>query len=166
MAFDREMCLDAGMDDYISKPFSKADLRATLERWADWRPSGGSVISASRPLVPDALRELRELEAMGEEHLVSSVIDAYLGASAPLERALIEAARSRDGEALSRAAHPLKSSSAQVGADRLASLCKELESLGRTGELDDAIERVDAVCEELESVREMLAVERLGVGRG
>jgi HPt (histidine-containing phosphotransfer) domain-containing protein len=165
MDFDRAMCLDAGMDDYISKPFSKADLREMLVRWADWRPPREAKQPAARPLVPDALRELRELEAMGEAHLVSSVIDAYLASSARLERALVEAARSHDAEALARAAHPLKSSSAQVGADRLAGLCKELESLGRAGDIADAAARVDAVCEELERVREMLAAERLGAGR-
>jgi HPt (histidine-containing phosphotransfer) domain-containing protein len=65
---------------------------------------------------------------------------------------------------MARAAHPLKSSSGQVGAKRLAALCKELEARGRAGSLEGATELSAQIAAELESVHEDLATERLGVG--
>jgi signal transduction histidine kinase/DNA-binding response OmpR family regulator len=163
MHFDREFCLEAGMDDYVSKPCSKDDLRAILRRWLDWRPPAAPEEPVSPPLRGDVMTELRTLEAQGAEDLVDSVVDAYLVSSASLERALVDASRAKDADGVARAAHTLKSSSAQVGADHLAALCKEVEALARGGSLGEASPRIDTVVEELERVREALSVERLGV---
>ncbi len=74
----------------------------------------------------------------------------------------MDASRARDAKGLARAAHTLKSSSAQVGAESLAGICKELEACARSGELRGIEERIHAVAEELGRVREALAIERLG----
>jgi two-component system sensor histidine kinase/response regulator len=162
MHFDRESCLEAGMDDYVSKPFSKDDLRVVLRRWLDWRPVAQRKSADSSPLRRDMIGEIRALEAGSSEDLLESVIDAYLVSSAALEQAIVDASRGGDAIALARAAHTLKSSSGQVGADQLAGLCKAIESLARRDTLDEAPALVDAVVIELERVREALAAERLG----
>lgn len=162
MHFDRESCLEAGMDDYVSKPFSKDDLRVVLRRWLDWRPPAQRKSADSSPLRREMIGEIRALEAESSEDLLESVIDAYLVSSAALEEAIVDASRAGDATALARAAHTLKSSSGQVGADRLAGLCKEIENLARRDTLDETPALVDAVVIELERVREALAAERLG----
>jgi signal transduction histidine kinase/CheY-like chemotaxis protein len=167
MDFDRSMCLDAGMDDYISKPCTKSELRTALMRWTDWSaPLAPVTDRSSQSIDHEVLRDLRKLEAMGEEHLVSTMIDAYLVSSERLERELVDAARAGDAQQVARAAHTLKSGSAQVGAERLAVLCKELESCARADDVDDAMRAVDTLREELEQVRESLAAERLVSDRG
>jgi HPt (histidine-containing phosphotransfer) domain-containing protein len=75
---------------------------------------------------------------------------------------MIDAIDAGDPAAMARAAHTLKTSSAQVGAGRLAALCKELEALGRACLMDNAEHLRDLIAEELEAVREALAAEQLG----
>jgi CheY-like chemotaxis protein/HPt (histidine-containing phosphotransfer) domain-containing protein len=169
---DREQSLAAGMDDHVSKPFSRDELRAVLERWLPERPRAvlappppaaeATQQAAPRVLDSHALAELRVLGCAGGSDVLMRVVEAYLQSAPELVRALVDAERAGDAAALARAAHTLKSSSAQVGAARLSLLAKELEALGRAQRLEGARERVAAAREELESVQEALAAELLG----
>jgi signal transduction histidine kinase/CheY-like chemotaxis protein/HPt (histidine-containing phosphotransfer) domain-containing protein len=163
---DRERCLNAGMDDYLSKPFRSAELRATLERWlaapsptlreAAPAPAAGAASAPQAadhgPLDKAALDMIRELQQPGAEDLLSRVVHAYLD-SAPeliedLETGLVE----RDTERARGAAHTLKSSSASVGAARLASLCREIETRARNGQLSQAKDLLDPLLGEYRDV--------------
>jgi signal transduction histidine kinase/DNA-binding response OmpR family regulator len=172
MRFDRDQCLAAGMDDYLSKPFSKGDLRQMLSRWtsrvddADAAPVHTSADAATpigeNPLEPETWAELRTLGDGDEGDLLARVVDTYLESSSRLERAIRDAVAEADSAAIARAAHTLKSSSGQVGATRLAALCKDLEAHGRSGRSGDARALLPEIWKELEAVREALAAERLG----
>jgi two-component system sensor histidine kinase/response regulator len=146
---DRERCLAAGMDDYLSKPFSRERLLATLQRWLP--PASAAIQTAASatptakpappepitapsnegPINPRALDAIRRLPGPNGPALVSKVIDAYLADTPPRFAQLRAAVDAGDAEALRKAAHALKSSSANVGAEQLAALCRELEMLGR-----------------------------------
>jgi CheY-like chemotaxis protein/HPt (histidine-containing phosphotransfer) domain-containing protein len=138
----REQCLEAGMDDYLSKPFEQKQLTAVLERWL---PAGGNGAPAPAPApAPDpsasplderALAQIRTLQRSGAPDLLGKIIDLYLESSASLLQQIREAVAEENGEALRRAAHSLKSSSANVGATELAAACKELEQRGRENNL-------------------------------
>ena len=168
----REQCLAAGMDDYLSKPFGQAQLAAILDRWLPTTPPSAvpppaapppaafAPIPADAPLDERALAQIRALQRTGQPSVLGKLIDRYLDNTPALLQQLREALAAGNGEALRLAAHNLKSSSANLGATRLAAACKELEQRGR----DRRLEGATALLREMESdyarVREALIVEK------
>jgi HPt (histidine-containing phosphotransfer) domain-containing protein len=90
------------------------------------------------------------------------VIDTFLENSKLLAREINDAKEMGDSAAMARAAHTLKSSSAQLGAAKLSALCKEIEALGRAQSTDRIEDLLRELATELERAREALAAEQLG----
>ncbi len=122
MEGDRERCLAAGMDDYLSKPLRSADLDATLERWIDVH--GPTVMD--RSLLAALARDV------GDPSIADEICDLFLNELGPRVEAIHGAA---DPEALRVAAHTLKGSAANVGAVALSGAAAEIELLAARGEL-------------------------------
>jgi HPt (histidine-containing phosphotransfer) domain-containing protein len=81
----------------------------------------------------------------GDVDFLKELVDAYLDSTPGLFAAMRQAAAARDAAGLQRAAHTLKTGSANMGALALAALCKQLEDMGRSGALDGLTEaRIDA----------------------
>ncbi|MGH8672084.1 MAG: Hpt domain-containing protein [Burkholderiales bacterium] len=78
-----------------------------------------------------ALDQIRALQRPGKPDIVSKVIAIYVESTPGLLQAMQDALESNDPAALQRAAHTLKSSSANLGAHILTALCKEIEAIGR-----------------------------------
>jgi signal transduction histidine kinase/CheY-like chemotaxis protein/HPt (histidine-containing phosphotransfer) domain-containing protein len=179
----REQCLVAGMDDYLSKPFTKDQLRALLEVWLPKKDSGrnGSGKEEARtekgsdlipraseeksPLNCWALEQIRALQRDGDPDLVGKVIQLYLHDAPKLKEAMAEAVTQRNADGLRRAAHTFKSSSANVGALGLAELCKELERMGKEGKLENLAKVLAGVEEEYKRVVEALEKEVGNTGK-
>jgi signal transduction histidine kinase/CheY-like chemotaxis protein len=170
LGHDREQCLAAGMDDYVSKPLTRSDFERVLALWVSGEVlevvgSAAPAASAGEsPLRPEALDELLALQGEGAPDFVMGVIERYLESSEVLERRMRDASKSGDLTALASAAHALKSSSAQVGAEHLAGFSKDLEACARAGAREDLSEVLDAVLAELRVVREALAASTFGAG--
>ena len=151
---DRDRCIDAGMDDYVSKPFAIADLRGALERrlgvdrTSTIRALRSSNIenTASRANVPmhkerfvdtKVLDAIRRLTKSDGGKLLEKVASVFLSSSPRLVDDLVEALTELDGDVVKRAAHTLRSSCGSIGAIRLVDICKSIESLrGRLTEAE------------------------------
>lgn len=157
---DREACLAAGMDDYLSKPFSQQELAAVIGRWmalplaatvhhedAPPRLPRESVDVIQRDVINRAaLEKIRALSRERGDALVQKVIAAYVDDAPQQLRQLQDAIDGLDTGNVRRIAHTLKSASANVGAEALAAMCKALEHLGRA----DTTEGADAILTDME----------------
>jgi light-regulated signal transduction histidine kinase (bacteriophytochrome)/DNA-binding response OmpR family regulator len=137
MKGDRERCLAAGMDAYVSKPLQTEELFKVISRLvpiADAPEPPAVAADEARP-TPAAFDPARALERMeGDRKLLEEMIDLFFAQEQQLLHAIRSASERRDGAALERAAHKLKSSLGHFG-DRLGSDAAErLEILGRDGE--------------------------------
>ncbi|NWF92190.1 MAG: response regulator [Syntrophaceae bacterium] len=168
----RQQCIAAGMDDYLAKPFTREELRGILRAWLHRKGSerqeerspsqqGESLHSASGVDGVDrrTLESIRALQREGESDLLSRVIEAYFGEADRLFQILREAVKKGDGEALRKAAHSLKASSANVGAWKLSTLCKELEIIGWEKSIEKAASLLSEAVVEYEVVQKALHAE-------
>ncbi|MEL6366665.1 MAG: response regulator [Pseudomonadota bacterium] len=133
---DRQRCLDAGMSDYLTKPFTKEQLETMLDKWI--RSTDGINVSATYSdvvyveLIDDAaLDQIRMLDDDGDSTIFDEILDEYFVSSERLVGRIRDALDNGDAAEAGRCAHALKSSSAAVGLAHFASQCAELEQLAR-----------------------------------
>lgn len=128
----REECLEAGIDEYLPKPISVEDLKSVLGAF-------GIVARRERPAptppaenaeIPASMRErLSLLVTETDKEFVIELIDAYLDTGRPELSEIERALRAEDWDGLRIAAHTLKGSSRNLGADDLAGLLQEIENV-------------------------------------
>jgi signal transduction histidine kinase/CheY-like chemotaxis protein len=154
---DEEKCYAAGMDKYLSKPFTLEQLREVLEAYPAGGDAGGPATSAGAVLDQQTLVRIKSLHKSGSPDLFAKVVELYTSNSLALTATLRSAALFNDAEAMLRAAHSLKSSSANVGAMTLAELCRDVEGAANNGELDVACALIERVIEEHQQVLQALS---------
>jgi HPt (histidine-containing phosphotransfer) domain-containing protein len=151
---DEQKCLEAGMNDFLPKPFKLAQLQALLTRWLP--RAGESRSTNTAPQSPDArdasvapgsdavdlraLQNIRELDPSGGMDLVKTILRIFIESAGDYVARVENAILAHDGGQLAAAAHALKSSTANVGAKTLSDFYRQLEQLGREGRLADARE--------------------------
>ncbi|MFC4472686.1 response regulator [Streptomyces xiangluensis] len=133
MSEDRDRCLAAGMDDYISKPVSAEELEQTLARWAHpARPPADS--EDLRASIEERLNELRGGGTPAEHELVDRLVDHFLARAPDMTSALFQALDRNDTSEIAEQAHSLKGAAGNMGAHSLAACCAELEQHAEAGD--------------------------------
>jgi signal transduction histidine kinase/DNA-binding response OmpR family regulator/HPt (histidine-containing phosphotransfer) domain-containing protein len=124
MQGDREECLNAGMDDYLSKPIRLDDLARALSKC--------QVQALPSPIDINIIAEFKAMMGDSADTILVEIVDCYLEDAPQHLKTIARAISQKDADQLRRSSHTLKSSSATLGATRLATLCQELETLSRS----------------------------------
>jgi TMAO reductase system sensor TorS len=181
---DREGCLAAGMDDYMTKPFTQGELGNMIQKWVQRSSDEAALTSAQSkavpvepvlppsdlteqrtrqapdrvlldaPLADQVLDQLRALRRPGRLDPVAKILTSFLESSATYVSAIHQAVVHQDAKALFYAAHALKSSSAMIGAMELSRVLKDFELLGRQGDVAGSHERMAELDSVYEAVRQ------------
>ena len=168
MAHDREQCLNAGMDDHLSKPFSKQSILEMLERWMPQAASTQSqaaelaaraTAKAAEVLDRQVLDQLGNVLTNGKPEMLARVINLYLVESPKLIQKLKHAAGAGDARQIERSAHSLRSCSANLGASMLSRYCEDLEASARRADTDAARKILAKIETEHTSVQTALTAE-------
>ncbi len=181
MQGDKERCLLAGMNDYISKPVKQEDFAAALKRWAgkNWEQKGEpqqhrpenekeasvdipdsspSPIASSLPdtssaLSAEVIARLRALEEATEPFLVNQIFTSFLSDGAERIRGLRRSLDGSDAELLRKIAHAIRGASANVGAHHMADIARQLETLGRSSSMTGAMVLIEQIEAEFERIK-------------
>ncbi|MDQ1301604.1 MAG: hypothetical protein QG637_1526 [Chloroflexota bacterium] len=176
---DREACLAAGMDDYISKPVRWPELQAIVSRWisgtpdrpvpARLAPRSAEDASAPRqatsgPLDQATLRSLRRLTPRENPQALAELINTFLDSTAARMPDLRAAVLNRDSLMIGQIAHSLKGSTGSFGALRLSGRLGQLEALGKNSVFEGTPERLAEIEAEYELVRAAFNQELAAIG--
>lgn len=170
---EAERCLDAGMDDYMSKPIDMKILQQKLQNWmgdGSMAEETGNVPDDENPSTADTAASadssndappIDKQVLIGlfgdDEETFKEILQGYVDASADIIDALMAAREDGVVEEVQGAAHKLKSSSRSVGANELADICQTLETAEEGAYFENMEEQLAKIAPLFQSIREYVA---------
>ena len=167
MKGDRERCLAAGMDGYVTKPVQAGDLYQALATFAPSRAASSNIgngtnaeVESPRGTVHAFVLDRSALLARvgGREDRLRRIIQVFLEESSRLMTDLREAMESGDGPRVKSAAHSLQGAAGIFGIPGVVEAARMLESMGQAGALNEAPEAFGRLEEEVHTLKSALAV--------
>lgn len=162
---DKDLCQTAGMDGYVTKPFSISDIQKTIERHlpcefseidADFGPESTNkekgedcavIASDSKVLDLTAIDNIRAIERQTGKQLLLAIFEGYVKQMEEKLQDLERDVLSQDGISVFRTAHAIKSMSANIGADKVKAISVQIEKKGKANEFSDLSEAVLSLTE-------------------
>lgn len=157
---DRDKCLAAGMDDYLSKPLEQEALGAMIERWANYQPKPevNNTLESSTISMENAPLDLQRLHKLskGKISFQQRLVQTFVENAAPGLQQIRLALQSNDFGTIEQQAHRIKGASANVGVLVMPDAAAQLERQAREKTLEGANERLEALERHLEQVKAFL----------
>jgi PAS domain S-box-containing protein len=159
MQGDREVCIKAGMNDYISKPIDPAVLSSVLGRWLPPADAQKKEEPAGFDTDGDIFDKAGFLgRLMGDEELAAEILVSFLG-DMPCQIANLKCASEKsDAESVRRIAHTIKGAAGNTGATALEKAARRAEEAAHAGDPGAAAAIIPEIEERLSKLRERLAV--------
>jgi len=167
MGSDRTRCLEAGMDDFMTKPFMMETLREKLSGFENFRNESStssietssvetSSVEVDQVVDRSVLRSLALMMDDEDTAYIRELLNDYLIDAERLRGEIYQAVSDKDADALRQATHTLKSTSATFGARQLSSLCAELEQCSIQADIPGVESRLAEFDETLQSFHKAL----------
>ncbi|MFZ4777495.1 MAG: response regulator, partial [Terrimicrobiaceae bacterium] len=161
MKGDRDLCLQAGMNDYVSKPTKAQDLAAAIERcsFCKTRAEAPRAAPEAGTVQLDFDRAGLLERAMGDRAFVSELAVAFLAESPALLEELAAAVAAGDSSAAGHLAHALKGASANMGGETFCHIASLMQAAGQEADLPRLVELLPAAATAFQRLASLLALE-------